>query len=161
MEVNQLLAPQIEILKTMKQYLKNINMESPIYNISSIVDDFIRLSNELKIANETFIDNIKENGPKIYVDKYNDYHIILLRDGKIIHRVYPEHSIEIVYTDNISDIDHLRIIIPPEDIGKRVFFIEIHPLDTGLPHGIYITMEEASILKKQLIEIEREYLRNY
>ena len=114
--------------------------------LAGMADRMIAYAAELKTLKDARIADLKENGPKAFIEG-GALNIILLRDGKEAFYDFTERSVKVVRTNDAAI--RQRNKLSPK--GGWTFFLQVLPQDFGGDtYGIEITEEEADILARRI-----------
>jgi len=109
----------------------------------------IAYAEELKKAKEERLAELAANGPQVHFE-HGELNITLLRDGAEKFYNFAEFMVEVVRTDSAEVRKDFKLEGPAAEDGWT-YFIRANPTDYGqLPFGIYVSEEEAKLLKKRI-----------
>jgi hypothetical protein len=109
----------------------------------------IAYAEELKKAKEERLAELATNGPQVSFE-HGELNITLLRDGAEKFYNFSERMVDVVRTDSETIRMGFKLEGPPTEDGWT-YFIRANPTDYGqVPFGIYVSQEEAKLLKKRI-----------
>lgn len=109
--------------------------------LAGMADRMIAYAAELKTLKDRRIADLKETGPKAFIEG-GALNVILLREGKEVFYDFTERSVKVVRTQNK---------LTPK--GGWTFFLQVLPQNFGSStYGIEITEEESDILARRIDE---------
>jgi hypothetical protein len=109
----------------------------------------IAYAEELKKAKEERLAELATNGPQVHFE-HGELNITLLRDGAEKFYNFSERMVDVVRTDSEMIRKDFKLEGPPTEDGWT-YFIRANPTDYGqVPFGIYVSQEEAKLLKKRI-----------
>ena len=109
----------------------------------------IAYAEELKKAKEERLAELEANGPQVRFE-HGALNITLLRDGAEKFYDFTERMVDVVRTNEETVRMGFKLEGPPAEDGWT-YFIRANPTDYGqLAFGIYVSEEEAKLLRKRI-----------
>ena len=133
-------------------FIKEKRFQSP-ESIAQAGDRIIQLAEELMLAKAARIVQLETEGPEAYYN-YGELTVVLLRDGKEKFINFGEFHEQVVRTNDPEEIAKFKLEGPPNHDGYT-YFIHATPGDYGQrPWGLYLSKEEALILKRKITKAQ-------